>query len=104
VLHGELEHTRLTTFFNRIKNDEETVPHGIDGNFFVSVDDTVLHSSVNADEPLLTLHDADAGPATATQRFPGYSGVTLTRLITLSIPGIEGNRNHLRSLHSLMYG
>ncbi|KAH0390978.1 hypothetical protein KCU89_g15011, partial [Aureobasidium melanogenum] len=104
VLSGGLEQTRLTTFFNRIKNDEATVPRGIDRNFFISVDDAVLRASVNAVDPLIILHDADAGPATATQHFPGYSGVTVVQFVMLSIPGIENNRDYLRSSHSLMYG
>jgi hypothetical protein len=104
ALSGGLEQTRLAAFFNRIKIDETTVPRGIDSNFFISVDDAVLRASVNADDLLIILHDTDAEPATATHHFPGYSGVTVTQFITLSIPGIEGNRNHLRSLHSLMYG
>jgi hypothetical protein len=103
-LSGGLDQTRLTTFFNSIKNDDAIVPRGIDRKFFISVDDAVLRASVNTEDPLIILHDANAGPATATQHFPGYSGVTVTQFITLSVPGIEGNRNHLRSLHSLMYG
>ncbi|KAK6003913.1 hypothetical protein QM012_008763 [Aureobasidium pullulans] len=104
LLSGGLDQTRLTRFFENIKNDDATLPRGIDRNFFVSVDDTVLRASVNAVDPLIILHDADAGPATATQQFPGYSGVTMIQFITLSIPGIGRNRNHLKSLHSLMYG
>ncbi|KAG9521007.1 hypothetical protein KCV07_g3989, partial [Aureobasidium melanogenum] len=104
VLSGGLEQTRLTTFFNRIKNDEATVHHGIDRNFFISVDDAVLCASVNTVDPLIILHDADAGPATATKHFPGYSGVTVTQFVMLFIPGIENNRDYLRSSHSLMYG
>ncbi|KAG9846858.1 hypothetical protein KCU98_g6080, partial [Aureobasidium melanogenum] len=105
-LAGGLEQTRLTTFFNRIKDDEATVPRGIDRNFFISVDDAVLRASVNAVDPLIILHDAgaDAGPATASQHFPGYSGVTVIQFVMLFIPGIENNRNYLRSSHSLMYG
>lgn len=104
LLSGGLDQTRLTTFFNQIKNDDATLPRGIDRNFFISVDDAVLRASVNATDPLIILHDADAGPATATQHFPGYSGVTVTQFLVLSLPGIEGNRNHLKSLHSSMYG
>lgn len=103
ILSGGLEQTRLTTFFNHIKNDNATVPRGIDRNFFISVDDAVLRASVHVVDPLIILHDAGARPATAIQHFPGYSRVTVIQFITLSIPGIEGNRNHLRSLHSLMY-
>ncbi|KAH0369661.1 hypothetical protein KCU65_g3052, partial [Aureobasidium melanogenum] len=103
-LAGGLEQTRLTTFFNRIKNDNATVPRGIDRNFFISVDDAVLRASVNAVDPLIILHDADAGPAAATQHFPGYSGVTVVQFVMLSIPGTENNRKYLRSSHSLMYG
>ncbi|KAH0053892.1 hypothetical protein KCU72_g5469, partial [Aureobasidium melanogenum] len=105
-LAGGLEQTRLTTFFNRIKDDDSTVPRGIDRNFFISVGDAVLRASVNAVDPLIILHDADAdaGPATATQHFPGYSGVTVIQFVMLFIPGIENNRNYLRSSHSLMYG
>ncbi|KAH0333523.1 hypothetical protein KCU81_g9829, partial [Aureobasidium melanogenum] len=103
-LAGGLDQTRLTTFFNRIKNDTAIVPRSIDRNFFISIDDAILRASVNAVDPLIILHDADVGPATATQQFPAYSGVTAIQFITLSIPGIEGNRNSLRSSHSLMYG
>ncbi|KAG9944820.1 hypothetical protein KCU85_g7655, partial [Aureobasidium melanogenum] len=103
-LAGGLDQTRLTTFFNRIKNDTAIVPRGIDRNFFISVDEAILRASVNAVDPLIILHDADAGPATATQQFRSYSGVTVIQFITLSIPGIESNRNYLRSSHSLMYG
>lgn len=103
ALSGGLDQTRLITFFNHIKNDDATVPRGIDGNLFISADDAVLRASVHAVDPLIILHDADAGPATANQHFPGYSGVTVIQFITLFIPGIEDKRNHLRSLHSLMY-
>lgn len=103
-LTGGLEQTRLTTFFNRIKDDDATVPCGIDRSFFISVDDAVLRASVNAVDPLIILHDANAGPATAIQHFPGYSGVTVIQFVMLFIPGIENNRNYLRSSHALMYG
>lgn len=76
-LYGELDQDRLTAFFAHAKDNEALLPHGIDRDNFVSMDNNVLRASIHVVDPVIILHDANASAATPIDRVPGYSGVTI---------------------------